>query len=54
MQLLIQLKNNGKIEDDGDSKSEHVQDETAGKEMEDNIGECITSGIFGVQCDSYN
>jgi cytochrome P450 family 6 len=54
MQLLIQLKNNGKIEDDGDSKSEHVQDETAGKEMEDNIGECITSGIFGVQCNSFN
>jgi len=54
MQLLIQLKNNGKIEDDGDSKSEHVQDETAGKETEENIGECITSGIFGVQCDSFN
>jgi len=32
MQLLIQLKNKGKIEDDGDIKSEHVQDETAGKE----------------------
>jgi len=42
MQLLIQLKNKGKVDDDGDSKSEHVQDETAGKETEENIGECIT------------
>lgn len=37
LQLLIQLKNKGKIEDDGDIKSEHVQDETAGKEMEENL-----------------
>ena len=54
MQLLIQLKNNDKIEDDKDIKSKHVQDETAGKETEENIGECITSGIYGVQCDSFN
>ena len=54
MQLLIQLKNNDKLEDDKDIKSKHVQDETAGKETEENIGECITSGIYGVQCDSFN
>jgi len=42
MQLLIQLKNKGKIEDDGDMKSERVQDETVCKEMEENIGECAT------------
>ena len=42
LQLLIQLKNKGKIEDDGDIKSEHVQDETACKEMEENVGECTT------------
>jgi hypothetical protein len=42
MQLLIQLKNKGRIEDDGDIKSEHVQDERACKEMEENIGECVT------------
>jgi cytochrome P450 family 6 len=46
MQLLLQLKNKGKIEDDGDIKSEHVQDETAGKETEENIGECITNVIL--------
>ena len=46
MQLLIQLKNKNKIEDDGDINSEHVQDETAGKDMEENIGECITSAIL--------
>ena len=46
MQLLIQLKNKGKIEDDGDIKSEHVQDETACKEMEENVGECITYAIL--------
>jgi cytochrome P450 family 6 len=46
MQLLIELKNKGKIEDDGDIKSEHVQDETVGKYMEENIGECITYIIY--------
>jgi cytochrome P450 family 6 len=46
MQLLIQLKNKGKIEDDGDIKSEHVQDETASKEMEENIGEFIRTVIL--------
>jgi cytochrome P450 family 6 len=46
MQLLIQLKNKGKIEDDGDIKSEHVQDKTAGKETGVNVGECITYTIF--------
>jgi len=42
MNLLIQLKNKGKIEDDEDIKSEHVRDERAGKETEENVGECIT------------
>jgi len=37
LQLLIQLKNKGKIEDEGDIKSEHVQDVTADKEMEENV-----------------
>jgi cytochrome P450 family 6 len=46
MQLLIQLKNKGKIEDDGDIKSEQVQKEKAGKELEENIGECITNAIL--------
>jgi len=46
IQLLIQLKNKGKIEDDGNSKSEHVPDERAGKETEENIGECITYAIL--------
>jgi cytochrome P450 family 6 len=46
MQLLIQLKNKGKIEADGDIKSEHVQDETTCEEMEENIGECITYAIL--------
>jgi len=46
MQLLIQLKNKGKVEDDGDIKSEHVQDKRAGKEMEENVGECTTHAIF--------
>jgi cytochrome P450 family 6 len=46
LQLLIQLKNKGKVEDDGDIKSEHVQDERAGKEVEENVGECITYAIL--------
>jgi cytochrome P450 family 6 len=46
MQLLIKLKNKSKIEDDEDMKTEHVQDETAGKETEKNIGECVTCAIF--------
>jgi cytochrome P450 family 6 len=46
IQLLVQLKNKGKIEDDGDNKSEHVQNETAGKETEENIGECIIDAIL--------
>ena len=46
MHLLIQLKNNGKIEDDEDIKSEHVQDERSGKETEENVGECITHAIL--------
>jgi len=46
MQLLLQLKNKGKIEDDGDIKSEHVQDETVGTETEENIGECITYVMY--------
>jgi cytochrome P450 family 6 len=46
MQLLIKLKNKGKIEDDEDMKSEHVQDETAGKKKEENIGECVTCAIL--------
>jgi len=46
MQLLIQLKNKGKIEDDEDIKSDHVQNETACKEMEENAGECITYAIL--------
>ena len=46
MQLLIQLKNKGKIQDDEDIKSEYVQDETACKEMEENIGEGIAYAIL--------
>jgi cytochrome P450 family 6 len=46
MQLLIQLKNKGKIEDDGDIESEHVQDGKAGRDMEENIGECITYVMY--------
>jgi cytochrome P450 family 6 len=46
MQLLIQLKNKGKVEDDGDINSEHVQDEIAGNETEENIGEFITNVIL--------
>jgi len=46
MQLLIQLKNKDKIEDDGNINSEHVQDERAGKDTEENIGECITCAIL--------
>lgn len=37
MELLIQLKNKGTIHDDEDVKSEHVQDETAGKDTEGTI-----------------
>jgi len=46
LQLLIQMKNKGKIEDDGDIKSENVQNETAGKGMEENVGEFITHAIL--------
>ena len=46
MQLLIQMKNKGKIDDDGDINSEHVQDKIGGKDMEVNIGECITYTIL--------
>jgi cytochrome P450 family 6 len=46
MQLLIELKNKGKVHDDETAKSEDVLNGTSHKESEMNIGEFIVQSIY--------
>jgi cytochrome P450 family 6 len=55
MQLLIELKNKGRVHDDEPVKSEDILDRNFHKESETNVGEYILFLFlyFGIDCDGF-